>query len=291
MPNLSRVDQVKRAIDRACSLHKSTGVRRTGLDRALGPELRALWGVGGSDSPDRVRAKAVLQLERVFAGLDPVVAAVARGWFNTSLDPAWWELNLTGRKRRLREGLDLSQRTLERRFGDEAQPALIASLRAGPAPVPPADVLARLDAERRAVAGDPPDDGADERIGRFREPVPPLEQALRFAREEPLHGLRDREGRPVVLDAGGHGAWMPVFSTRARLREYLLANPAFDGFAFTSTGPKLAAELTARHPGTGLAVNPVADPEGNLGRTFTLLPEQVWELLPIRRSPGENRAG
>ncbi|MFF5099458.1 MULTISPECIES: hypothetical protein [Actinosynnema] len=285
------MDQVKRAVDRACSLHKSTGVRRTGLDRVLGAELRALWGIGGSDSPDRVRAKAVLQLERVFGGLDETVAAVARGWFNTSLDPGWWALNLTERKRRLHAGLDLSQRTLERRFGDEAQPALIASLRAGPAPVPPGDVLARLDAERRAVAGDPPDDGADERIGRFREPVSPLEQALRFAREEQLHGLRDAEGRPVVLDAGAHGAWMPVFSTRARLREYLLANPAFDGFAFTSTGPKLAAELTARHPGAGLAVNPVADPEGDLGRTFTLLPEQVEKLLPIRRSPGGNRAG
>ncbi|GGP36469.1 SseB family protein [Saccharothrix coeruleofusca] len=270
------MDVSRRALDRLCSLHKSEGVQRTPLDRHLGPELRALWGIGEADRPERARAKAALQLERALAGLDPVVAAIGRGYFNTSLEPAWWALNLTARKQRLCVELGVSARTMDRRFRDEVQPALIASLRAGPAPISPDEVSARVAAERRVVAGDPVvDTGADDRIARFRRPVSPLEEALRFLREERLHALRHAGGELVVLRPDRRSAWVPVFSSRSRLREYVRSNPRFSGLPFSTTGAKLVAELLAHRTPIGVVVNPIAERTGDLGWTFTLLPEQV----------------
>lgn len=280
------MDVPRRALDRLRSLHKSEGVRRTPLHRHLGPELRALWGVAGADRPERARAEVALRLERGLAGLDPVVAAIGRGYYNTSPDPAWWALNLTARKHRLRDELGMSVRTLDRRFRDEVQPALIAWLRTGPAPIPPDEVTARVAAERRAVAGDPmagdpvvgdpvADTGADDRIARFRRPVSPLDEALRFVREERLHALRHAGGELVVLRPDERSAWVPVFSSRSRLGDYVRSNPRFSGLPFSTTGAKLVAELLAHRAPIGIVVNPIAEPDGDLGWTFTLLPDQV----------------
>ncbi|WP_207898459.1 hypothetical protein [Amycolatopsis pittospori] len=284
----------RRAKDRLHHIHARAGIRQDALGRALGPELRAIWGIADDAEPGRVREIVLLRLNRVLGQFaDPLMPEIVWTAYNLGVDPEDADAGMVGRlKAMVRRGrVKVSERTCTRRFyeflagvknsldgfqedftGKDFELAskwLAGNVRPGP----------------DEPAPDAIPDGLSTAIRGLRDPVPSV---MRMFLDGRVHGPSDGSGGPLVAGLGAHGDWFCVFTDERLLVAYRQATRAGWARSGRWSGREVVRAAAGRIRPTGVLVNPSPVRGSGIDAALPLPPAEIARLALDRRPPHED---
>ncbi|KZB81578.1 hypothetical protein [Amycolatopsis regifaucium] len=272
----------RRAKDRLHHIHARAGIRQEGLGRALGPELRAIWGIPEDAEPERVREIVLLRLNRVLGRFaDPLMPEIVWTAYNLGVDPADGESGMVGRLRGLvgRGQVAVSERTCTRRFY-EFLASVKNSLDGFQEDLTGEDFRLASQWLTRNVRPDREELASPSALPEVpREPVSPV---LRTFLERTVWGPADPAGAPLPARLGTHGDWFCVFTDERLLTEYRAATGAGWPRIHRRTGREVVAAAAGRAVATGVLVNPRPIRGSGIDAALPLSPDSVARLT-VRR--------
>ncbi|WP_409496431.1 hypothetical protein [Amycolatopsis sp. cmx-11-12] len=263
----------RRAKDRLHHVHARAGIRQVGLSRALGPELRAIWGIADDAEPGRVREIVLLRLNRVLERFaDPLMPEIVWTAYNLGVDPVDGGAGMVGRIRAMvsRGRVAVSERTCTRRFYDFLG-SVKNSLDGFQEDLTGEDF--RL--ASRWIAGNV----RPERDEPARGPEPTV---MRMFLDGTVWGPADEAGAPLPARVGGQGDWFCVFTDERLLAEYRAATGAGWMRVRHRTGREVVLAAARRGVATGVLVNPSPVPGAGIHAALPLSPDSIARLT-VRR--------
>ncbi|WP_410652185.1 hypothetical protein [Amycolatopsis sp. cmx-4-54] len=263
----------RRAKDRLHHVHARAGIRQEGLRRALGPELRGIWGIAEDAEPGRVREIVLLRLNRVLERFaDPLMPEIVWTAYNLGVDPVHGGVGMVGRIRTMvgRGRVPVSERTCTRRFYD-----FLGSVKNS------------LDGFQEDLTGEDFRVAArwiaeNVRPERERSPRDPVPSVMRMFLDGTVWGPADEAGAPVPARLGAHGDWLCVFTDERLLAEYRAVTGAGWGRIRHRTGREVVLAAAGRAAATGVLVNPRPTRGAGIHAALPLSPESVARLA-VRR--------
>ncbi|ANN15732.1 hypothetical protein SD37_08735 [Amycolatopsis orientalis] len=261
----------RRAKDRLHHIHARAGIRQDGLAEALGPELRAIWGIAEDAEPGRVREIVLLRLNRVLERFaDPLMPEIVWTAYNLGVDPADGASGMVGRIRAMvgRGRVAVSERTCTRRFYEFL-----------------GNVKNSLDGFQEDLTGEDFRLAARwiaENVRPEREAPAPGPTAMRMFLDGTVWGPADEGGAPIPARLGGYGDWFCVFTDERLLAEYRAATGAGWGRVRHRTGREVVLAAARRGVSTGVLVNPSPVPGAGIQAALPLSPDSIARLT-VRR--------
>ncbi|OKJ92039.1 MULTISPECIES: hypothetical protein [Amycolatopsis] len=263
----------RRAKDRLHHVHARAGIRQDGLRRALGPELRDIWGIAEDAEAGRVREIVLLRLNRVLERFaDPLMPEIVWTAYNLGVDPVNGGAGMVGRIRTMvgRGRVAVSERTCTRRFYD-----FLGSVKNS------------LDGFQEDLTGE------DFRLAsrwiaenvrpeRERNPSEPVPSVMRMFLDGTVCGPADEAGAPIPARLGAHGEWLCVFTDERLLAEYRAVTGAGWARIRHRTGREVVLAAAGRDAATGVLVNPRPTRGAGIHAALPLSPDSIARLA-VRR--------
>jgi len=266
----------RRAKDRLHHIHARAGIQQDGLRRALGPELRDIWGVADDAEPGRVREIVLLRLNRVLERFaDPLMPEIVWTAYNLGVDPVNGGAGMVGRIRTMvkRGRVAVSERTCTRRFYDflgtvkNSLDGFQEDLTGEDFRVASGWISGNVRPER------------EQNDGALRDPVPSV---MRMFLDGTVWGPADEAGAPVPARLGTHGDWLCVFTDERLLAEYRAITGAGWARIRPRTGREVVLAAARRDVATGVLVNPRPTRGAGIHAALPLSPDSIARLA-IRR--------
>ncbi|MFI7115073.1 hypothetical protein [Amycolatopsis sp. NPDC049868] len=261
----------RRAKDRLHHVHARAGIRQDGLLRALGPELRGIWGIAEDAEAGRVREIVLLRLNRVLERFaDPLMPEIVWTAYNLGVDPVNGGAGMVGRIRTMvgRGRVAVSERTCTRRFYD-----FLGSVKNS------------LDGFQEDLTGEDfrlasrwiAENVRPERTGGTpRDPVPSV---MRMFLDGTVCGPADEAGAPIPARLGAHGEWFCVFTDERLLAEYRAVTGAGWVRIRHRTGREVVLAAARRDAATGVLVNPRPTRGAGIHAALPLTPDSIARLV------------
>ncbi|MFK0249638.1 hypothetical protein ACIQUM_33480 [Amycolatopsis azurea] len=275
MASTSKREKPENAVHR---VHARNGLWQDGLARALGPELRRIWGIADDAEPGRVREIVLVRLNRVLVGLNrPEMPAIVWAAYNVGVSSPGEESGSVERLNRLIEegGVKRSFRTCTRRL-DEFLQAVKDGLSAVQEPITDEELgwAARKLAENsRHDAPEPA--GLSAAIRRLRAPVEPV---LKMFLDDTVHGPADGDGVPLTAKLGAGGEWFCVFTEERLLAGYRESTGANWPRTERWAGRDVVRTAAGRIFPTGVLINPSPVAGTGIDATLPLPPDEIARL-------------
>lgn len=274
-----------RAVESFQSLHKNLGVQQSNLYDRLGPELRALWRIGGDDLLSDVRRKVIAALQEVVAevGSGEDLETVVSYRYNYSLPPEVSKLALGTRELRLQrlKGPGFSPRNVLRiikPFQEEMRKRLTRPLPLTVDTTAPEGLATPVAETRVPGSGRPTRTRLATSVRRMNSPAIALvDEALRNFLSGDVYEPRPAGGRVIVNTETGD--WLCVFSDVDRLTVYRDAVGAdWSHPPLAKTGREIILEIVRSGQRVGILCDPSPRLGGSSQETLMLPPDEVWRL-------------
>ncbi|GAB2651675.1 hypothetical protein GCM10027271_06810 [Saccharopolyspora gloriosae] len=272
------------------SLHKGLGVRRADLHARLGPELRGILRITGTDAAG-VQEQLARWLDAWLAKLAPELTRIAEVSYN--LPPHQGLNGLTYGKRvaalSAELGAGFSTRTIERRMDEiieHLQGCLDQQCRSPKAPEPgTARQLEPAPGNALAPRPEPGRGGVDDALRALHDPRSTVRRAIDCFLAHDVHVPCSPAGGLAAVRAAGRSTWVCAFTRADLLEDYRRASSApWATGSHRLLGADLVRTATRTSDPMGILLNPCAGEPMALTGTMSIPPVLTAEIRETLRS-------
>ncbi|MCX2733686.1 SseB family protein [Saccharopolyspora sp. NFXS83] len=281
----------KNAGNALASLHKGLGVRRADLHTRLGPELRGILRITGTDATG-VREQLTRWLEEWLAQLaDSDLARIAAVSYNIPPSKGLNGLNYGHRVEALAAefGRGFSKRSIERRMPEIVQHLQGCLDQQYRSPKAPKEVAMRqhepLSGDAAAPQPEPERGGVHDALRALHDPRSAVRRVIDCFLADDVHVPCSPAGGLVAIRAAGRSTWVCAFTRAHLLEDYRRASSApWATGSHRLLGADLVRTATRTSDPMGILLNPRAGEPMALTETVSIPPALTAEIRETLRS-------